>query len=53
MSHLVLIILSLCSLAHAWQPDFILRLTNTTVYSDCTPRESIVINGKTLHPPFR
>lgn len=32
-------------LAAAWQPDIVLRLNRTITYSDCFPRESIVING--------
>lgn len=35
----------LCLQVAAWQPDIVLRVNTTTVYSDCFPRDSVVING--------
>lgn len=37
--------LTALSVVSAWQPDYILRLSNMTIYSDCQPRQSIVVNG--------
>jgi hypothetical protein len=30
----------------AWQPDYILRVGEETLYTDCSPRKSVVVNGK-------
>jgi len=30
----------------AWQPDYILRVGEETLYTDCSPRNSVVVNGK-------
>ncbi|RXK37646.1 L-ascorbate oxidase [Tremella mesenterica] len=35
---------------NAWQPDYILRVSETTLYSDCQPRQSVVINGTSPGP---
>lgn len=35
----------------AWQPDFILRVNETVISPDCTPRLSTVVNG-TLPGPL-
>lgn len=32
--------------AQAWQPDYILRVSEGTIYSDCAPRHSVLINGR-------
>ena len=32
----------------AWEPDYILRVSNQTIYSDCQPRSSVVINGMSV-----
>jgi hypothetical protein len=38
------------STALAWEPDFVLRVYETTLYADCQPRLSVVVNG-TLDRP--
>lgn len=40
------IALAILSAVNAWQPDHILRISEKTIYSDCTPRRSAVVNGK-------
>jgi hypothetical protein len=38
--------LAVLSATAAWQPDHILRISEQTIYSDCTPRKSVVVNGE-------
>jgi hypothetical protein len=42
-------LLTTLSLVRAWEPDYILRVSEQTIYTDCAPRDSVVINGKS--PP--
>ncbi|KAK4686505.1 hypothetical protein P7C73_g3621, partial [Tremellales sp. Uapishka_1] len=42
-------LVSLAAVA-AWQPDYILRVSEVTITNDCTPRPSVVINGTSPGP---
>jgi L-ascorbate oxidase len=37
--------ISLLAVVHAWEPDYILRVSEETIYTDCSPRNSVVVNG--------
>ena len=39
----------LLGLVHAWEPDFILRVGEETIYTDCSPRNSVVVNGTFMY----
>ena len=42
-----LVVLTLLNLCLGWEPDFILRISEATVRSNCQPRDnSLVINGE-------
>lgn len=49
-SSLVVGAFALLSAVSAWQPDYILRVSNSTTYSDCQPRQSAVVNGPSTPP---
>lgn len=40
-------------LVQAWQPDYVLRISNDTIAADCTARKSTVINGTSPGPEIR
>ncbi len=42
---LVTLAFAVLSAVKAWQPDYILRVSNSTIYSDCQPRVAAVVNG--------
>jgi hypothetical protein len=44
--------ISLLAVVHAWEPDYILRVSEETIYTDCSPRNSVVVNGASP-PPLR
>lgn len=50
---LVLIALAYTSPAKAWQPDYVLRLSNASVAADCTVRHSVTVNGSSPGPLIR
>lgn len=37
--------------AQAWEPDYILRVSEGTIYSDCAPRHSVLVNGQSSLSP--
>lgn len=48
-----LLVLLLSPFTLAWQPDYILRISNDTIAADCTARRSTVINGTSPGPEIR
>lgn len=42
---------SFLPLVKAWEPDYILRVSEGIIHSDCAPRHSVLINGEPL-PSF-
>lgn len=40
-------------LVQAWQPDYVLHISNDTIAADCTARKSTVINGTSPGPEIR
>ena len=48
MRSLALLCLVWLTAVAAWEPDYILRVSEQTIASDCQPRSSVVVNGE-LH----
>jgi hypothetical protein len=42
-------LITLLSVVHAWEPDYVLRVGEETIYTDCSPRNSVVVNGTSPH----
>ncbi|ORX33571.1 multi-copper oxidase laccase-like protein [Kockovaella imperatae] len=50
LSHILFTLAVAANTVLAWQPDYILRISNQTIASDCQPRSSVVVNGTAPGP---
>ena len=53
MMQLLLVLLYPALVLSAWQPDWILRVSNDTIAADCTARSSTIVNGTSPGPTIR